>query len=47
MRSILSLLAVAASLISPSLAQFPPTPQGLTVLRSKFNENIKISYKEV
>ncbi|KAF6812405.1 Carboxypeptidase S1-like protein [Colletotrichum plurivorum] len=46
MRSSWSVLAVAASLISPSLAQFPPTPEGVTVLSSKFNENIKISYKE-
>lgn len=28
-------------------AQFPPTPEGITILKSKFNENITISYKEV
>lgn len=28
-------------------AQFPPKPEGVTVLKSKFNENVTISYKEV
>ena len=28
-------------------AQFPPTPKGLTVLKSKFHENVTISFKEV
>lgn len=27
-------------------AQFPPTPEGVTILKSKFDENITISYKE-
>lgn len=40
-------LASAAALIKPSFAQFPPTPEGVTILDSKFDENIKISYKEV
>lgn len=39
--------AAATALIRPSLGQFPPTPEGVTVLNSKFDENITISYKEV
>ncbi|KAK2000992.1 serine carboxypeptidase [Colletotrichum falcatum] len=27
-------------------AQFPPTPEGIKVLKSKFHENVTISYKE-
>lgn len=43
----------AASLLTCALApnfahaQFPPTPEGLTVVDSKFKEGVKISYKEV
>lgn len=29
------------------IAQFPPKPEGVTVLDSKFNDGIYISYKEV
>lgn len=28
-------------------AQLPPEPRGITVLKSKFHENVTISYKEV
>jgi len=28
-------------------AQFPPKPEGLTVIKSKFHENVTISFKEV
>ena len=28
-------------------AQFPPTPEGVTVLKSQIEEGIQISYKEV
>lgn len=28
-------------------AQFPPTPEGVKVLKSKFHENVTISFKEV
>jgi hypothetical protein len=28
-------------------AQFPPPPKGLTVLKSKFHDNVTISFKEV
>ncbi|KAG7149548.1 Carboxypeptidase S1 B like protein [Verticillium longisporum] len=41
-----SVLALAGALIAPVVGQFPPTPEGLTVLKSKFNENITISFKE-
>jgi hypothetical protein len=27
-------------------AQFPPKPKGVTILKSKFHENVTISYKE-
>jgi carboxypeptidase C (cathepsin A) len=45
MRSQFSLLALAAAAISPAVAQFPPKPEGVTVLKSKFDERITISYK--
>lgn len=28
-------------------AQFPPEPKGITVLKSQFDDNVTISYKEV
>ncbi|KAF4893617.1 Carboxypeptidase S1-like protein B [Colletotrichum fructicola] len=46
MRKSFSVVAVTTALIQSSLAQFPPTPEGVTVLKSKFDENITISYKE-
>ena len=45
--SCLSLLAWAGALFGPALAQFPPTPKDVTVIKSKFNPEITISYKEV
>jgi hypothetical protein len=30
-----------------TLSQLPPQPEEITVLRSKFHENVTISYKEV
>lgn len=47
MRSQLSVVALVGVLARASLAQFPPTPEGVTVLKSKFDEGITISYKEV
>lgn len=35
------------SLTGPVSAQFPPEPQGITYLQSKFHENVTISFKEV
>lgn len=34
-------------LVGLATAQFPPTPEGIKVLKSKFHENVTISYKEV
>ncbi|KAL2043728.1 hypothetical protein N7G274_003247 [Stereocaulon virgatum] len=36
----------AVSLLRYASAQFPPTPNGVTTLKSKFNSDITISYKE-
>ncbi|KAK2023101.1 serine carboxypeptidase [Colletotrichum zoysiae] len=33
-------------LIGLATAQFPPTPEGVKVLKSKFHENVTLSYKE-
>ncbi len=40
-------LAAIINLIGLSLAQFPPTPKGVTKIPSKYNNGIYISYKEV
>lgn len=42
-------LAGCIGLLLPATvwAQFPPTPEGITILKSKFNQDITISYKEV
>lgn len=42
----LSLLAGAGALFGSALAQFPPAPEGVTVLESKLSPGVKISYKE-
>lgn len=34
-------------LASFAAAQFPPKPEGVTTLKSKFHENVTISFKEV
>ncbi|KAK1702740.1 hypothetical protein BDP67DRAFT_380175, partial [Colletotrichum lupini] len=46
MRNQLSFIAFAAALTPRSLAQFPPAPQGVTVLKSKFDEGIQITGKK-
>jgi hypothetical protein len=39
---------LVASLSYTALAQyFPPTPKGVTTLKSKYHDGVKISYKEV
>lgn len=43
----LSLVAAWSALSGVTLAQFPPTPSGVTVLESQIEEGIRISYKEV
>lgn len=42
-----SVLLSALLLSRRASAQFPPEPEGVTVLRSKFHENVTISFKEV
>ncbi|KAK2601700.1 hypothetical protein QQS21_004775 [Conoideocrella luteorostrata] len=37
---------LACSLAGLARAQFPPEPEGITILRSKLHENVTISYKE-
>ncbi|KAI0005255.1 carboxypeptidase C [Xylariaceae sp. FL0662B] len=37
---------LACSLAGLAWAQFPPEPEGITILQSKLHENITISYKE-
>jgi len=46
MRS-LSALIIGARLLACANSQFPPTPEGVTVIKSKFHSDITISYKEV
>lgn len=43
----LSLLAAYGMLSGLTSAQFPPTPEGVTVLDSHIEDGIRISYKEV
>ncbi len=41
-------IGLTAGFLAPAVvAQFPPTPEGVTVLESKFGNGVKISYKEV
>jgi hypothetical protein len=42
-----SLLAAAGLLGGVTNAQFPPTPEGVTVLESQLDPGVSISYKEV
>jgi hypothetical protein len=46
MRPFISLL-VNALIFSLAVAQFPPTPENVTIIKSRFDEGITISYKEV
>ncbi|TPX11653.1 uncharacterized protein E0L32_007632 [Thyridium curvatum] len=39
-------LAALAALAPHAAAQFPKPPEGVTILKSKFNSNVTISYKE-
>ncbi|PSR84070.1 carboxypeptidase S1 [Coniella lustricola] len=39
-------LLILTGLIQTIVAQFPPEPQGVTVLQSKFHENVTLSFKE-
>lgn len=40
-------LGFGIALASLAQAQFPPKPEGITIVKSKFHEDISISYKEV
>jgi hypothetical protein len=40
-------LGVVGGLARLTSAQFPPKPEGITVLESKLEEGVRISYKEV
>jgi hypothetical protein len=42
-----SAAVVLLALAKPSFAQFPATPEGRTVLESRFGEGVTITYKEV
>lgn len=39
-------VAAAISFGSLATAQFPPTPEGVKELQSKFHPGVKVSYKE-
>jgi hypothetical protein len=43
----LSLFGAAGLLAGVVNAQFPPTPEGMTILESQLDEGVRISYKEV
>jgi len=38
---------VLGSLVGLAIAQFPPTPKGVRIIKSEFHENVTISFKEV
>lgn len=44
---IFSSFALLVFLAPAVLCQFPPAPEGVTTLKSKYHEGVKISYKEV
>jgi hypothetical protein len=43
----LTVVSAIAALSRVANTQFPPTPEGVTVLESQIEEGIRISYKEV
>ncbi|KAK0748995.1 Alpha/Beta hydrolase protein [Schizothecium vesticola] len=42
----LSVFITLGCIVGAVIAQFPPRPEGVTVLRSKFHPNVTISYKQ-
>jgi hypothetical protein len=40
-------ILVIGGLLHLADAQFPPKPEGRTIIKSKFHENVTISFKEV
>ena len=47
MHTILKSSILLGSLLLQARTQFPPPPEGLTILKSQFDGDITISYKEV
>ena len=45
--ALLAVVAILAALMCTVNAQFPPTPNGVTTVPSRFNNGILLSYKEV
>lgn len=43
----MTVFALLALFLRGATCQFPPKPQGITVLESRFHNDVKISYKEV
>lgn len=41
------LLFLASAACSLARAQFPPEPEGIQLIRSNFDNNVTISYKQV
>lgn len=47
-KRVVQAIGLTAGFLAPSaLGQFPPAPEGVTVLESKLGNGVKISYKEV
>lgn len=42
-----AVLLAGGGLLRLTAAQFPPKPDGITTLQSKFHENVTLSFKEV
>jgi hypothetical protein len=47
MRASAVVATAAAGFAGLAAAQFPPKQEGFTTLKSRFHENVTISYKEV
>jgi hypothetical protein len=47
MMALLTVAASLAALLCVANAQFPPTPEGITTVPSRFNNGVTLSYKEV
>ena len=40
-------ISIILCFVGIAVAQFPPKPEGVTVLKSKFHPNVTISFKQV
>lgn len=45
--ALLAVVAPLAALMCTVNAQFPPTPEGVTTVPSRFNNGVTLSYKQV